>query len=198
MAVITAGLYRVDLFQTYVAQEVLNTFWYRHGLDANDKTQECADAFNTVVLPEIAIVQHVNVAYTNIKVAPVFGTGTEVNKSPTTTAGLIVGDPTVPFLAASIRLNRSTNEQRHGWKRFCGLAEGNITDTVFGAAYFALLVTLADELTSSITEVAETFFPQIVRKPFSTKAMSPNWEAIQTNSGLAPNRQTTQNTRKPF
>lgn len=198
MAVITAGLYRLDLVQDYGNQEILNTFWYRHGLDDNFKADELAAGFNTVVLPSMAAVQNQSLFYTNIRVTPIFGGSVEVNLVPTTTVGLIAGDPTAAFIAVSIRLNRSTSELRHGWKRICGLTEGNVTRTGLSAGFLAICVTLADVFTSEVDEVAETFFPQIVRKPFTTKDQTPDWEAIQTTSGLVPDRQTTQNTRKDF
>ncbi|AXH78639.1 MAG: hypothetical protein [Circular genetic element sp.] len=198
MAVIVAGLYKLDLFQTYMGEQILNTFWYRHASDDNTKALELAIEFDTDIMPTLAVIQNADLSYDDICVTPIFGTGVEVNKTPAISTGADVGASMPTFMCASIRLNRSTNELRNGWKRFAGLIESQVNAASFTSGYLAELTTLANDLAADLNDGVEVFTPQIVRKPMSTKAKNDFWEAIDVGSATALNRPTTQNTRKTF
>lgn len=198
MPVLTAGLYKVDLQHQYLGEQMLNTFWYRHTLDANDEADNLADGFDTDILPLIALIQSSSVTYSNIRVTPIFGTGVEINLPPTTANGALVGTDMATYMAVSIRLNRSTNELRNGWKRFAGLLEENTGATSFAGGYNSSVNTLATALADQITTVGAIFNPYIVRRPFSTKQQSPNWEGILVASAIGLNRPTSQTSRKTF
>lgn len=198
MPVPTSGLYRVDHFQTYKEQQVLNTYWYREQGGSNDVAADLGLAFEANLANEIAAVQHVDVAYTLIKVTPVFGTGVEFNLTPQVTAGTATGTPMPSFMAASIRLDRSTNEVRNGWKRYCGLAEENVGATSFSGAYNGVLNALGTKLELTLNASPFFFIPVIVRKPFSTKAQEAFYTITDVGNTTTLNRPTTQNTRKSF
>lgn len=198
MSILTAGLYRVDLFQTYFNEQLLNTFWYLADTGADDLAGDLALNFDVDVMPDIVAIQNTSVLYTLIRVTPIFGTGIEVNRIPTASAGAVSGDAMPTFMAVSIRLNRTTSELRNGWKRFAGLVEANTGAQSFAGAYIAACETLANTLTNPVVGGGVNYLPYIVRKPFSTLAQSPNWEGIETQTGTVLNRPTTQSTRKTF
>lgn len=198
MAVITQGLYQVTLEQQIGQNQIRNVYWYRNQSGDNDKSQEMWDAFNGNVMNQHANAQHENVVYTNLQVISIFGSQLEINGQPTITQGAVTGTLLPAFTVASIRLLRSNRDLRSGWKRISGITEENVESPGFTAAYMVLLQALANEVTVNLSGGVEVFTPSIVRKPFTTKAQSPDWEAIDTNTGLALDRVTSQNTRKTF
>lgn len=198
MAIINNGLYRVDAFQQYLGKEVLNTFWYRENAGLNTKADLLGGLFNAQIQPLIAAVQNTGVSHTNIRVTPIFGAGIEFNVAPTAPAGTIPGDQMPSFLAASIRLNRSDRTLRNGWKRFAGLLEQEVGAQSFSGGFVTLLTTLGTAIAADLAGGGDLFHPQIVRKPFSTKALSANWESIDVGGFTVANRPTTQTSRKTF
>lgn len=198
MALITNGLYRIDLFQTYFTQQVINTFWYREQSGANDQAEELNLAFDALVIPALATMQNTDLSYDNLRCTPIFGTGIEDNRTPVAPAGLKVGTPMATFIAASIRLNRSTNELRNGWKRLVALTEEEVGAQSFAGVLNAELAAIGTLLDQNIIDGPMIFEPVIVRKPFSTKAQSPNWEFTAVGGFSVLNRPTTQNSRKQF
>ena len=198
MAIILTGLYRVDVFQTYLNEICLNTFWYRETFGFNNLAQDLADEFDTTVAPSLAVIQNTGVVYDLIRVTPIFGNEIEVNKTPTTPAGLVNGTQMSTFVAVSIRLNRASTELRNGWKRFTGLVEELTASTTFAGSYVTTLQATAVTLSTVLTGVTGIYQPSIVRKPFSTKEQTPDWEAIDVGGATVLNRPTTQNSRKIF
>jgi len=198
VAVVTAGLYEVSLFQEYFGEVCLNTFYYLSNAGANDGQEELATLFDTLVLPYLPLVQNPSVFYTNIRVTPIFGTGVEENRIPTTANGSLTGQALPSFVALSLRLLRSTNELRSGWKRFVGLTEEVVGASSLAGSLIADATTLANALDANLVGTSDFYKLAITRKPFSTKAMSPNWEAIDVNGVVVVNRPTTQNSRKQF
>jgi len=198
MAIVTAGLYKLELFQLLQNQEIINTFWYLNTEGNDGVAQNVIDGFEGIAITDVANAQSTDLTYTKYRCTPIFGTAAEVEDTVGEVNGNVVGDTMPPFMAASIRLNRGTNELRSGWKRFAGLVEQNVQQTTFTAGYLILLDSLAAKLDNQLSPAGLFFDPVIVRKPFSTLAQSPNWEAIPVASTTAVNRPTTQNSRKPF
>ncbi len=198
MPVVTSGLYEVTLFQDKTGNELLNVFWYWEQGGADDLADTLADRIDTTVLPPIAAIQHVDIDYTLIRVQPIFGTGIEANKTPTTPSGLVAGASMSNAYAVSLRLFRTTNETRSGWKRFSGLVEENTNFNSFTAAYIVDLDSLAFVLAQDLVDGADRFKPVIVRKPFSTKDNDPDWVRNLISSVAVVDRPTTQNSRKLF
>lgn len=164
MPEITEGLYRIVLEQTYRGQIVLNTFFYTNSLGNDDEQELAAQAFDEDVLPTIATVQHETVFYTSIRAQNVTGALADFVLTPTATEGDIVGTPMASFIAAAIRLNRTTKETRNGQKRFCGQTE-ELTDTqTWETSYVTLLETLGTVLTEQMITVGGIFDPQIARQ----------------------------------
>ncbi len=198
MPVVTSGLYEVTLFQDEGGNEMLNVFWYWEQGGDDGIADVLAGRIDSTVLPPIADIQHVGIDYTLIRVQPIFGTGIEENLVPTTPSGLVAGSAMSNAYAVSLRLFRSTNETRSGWKRFSGITEENTNFNSFTAAYITDLDSLAFVLAQDLVDGADRFKPVIVRKPFSTKAMSPDWIRNEISSVAVVDRPTTQNSRKLF
>lgn len=198
MAVITAGLYRVDLFQNYINQEVVNSFWYRELGGDNDQASALNLALDNVLMTPLATMQHEDVLYVNLRCTPMFGIGIEDNRTPAQARGLKTGTKMSTFMAASIRLNRSTNELRNGWKRFTGLTEEEVGASAFAAPLITELQAIGGVIDMALVDGAKTFQPVIVRKPFSTLANSPSWEFTDVASTTVLDRPTTQSSRKQF
>jgi len=198
MPVVTSGLYEVVLFQDKSGNELLNVFWYWEQGGDDGIADVLAERFDVTVLPLIAAIQETGIDYTLIRVQPVFGTGIEENLTPTTASGLVAGAAMSNAYAVSLRLFRSTNETRSGWKRFSGLVEENTNFNSFTAAYITDLDSLAFVLGQDLVDGADRFKPVIVRKPFSTVENDPDWVRNEISSVAVVDRPTTQNSRKLF
>lgn len=198
MPIVTAGLYEVTLFQNNTTTEFLNVYWYWHDGNSNTQAVLLAGLFDTGVLPQQAAIQHVNINFTNIRVKPIFGTGVEANLTPTTPAGLLVGTQMNPAYAISLRLFRTTNETRSGWKRISGISEEVTNTNTFTAPYLTTVALLSLAIRLNLTSGLDTFIPQIVRKPNTTVPPDPNWVINEISSAPAVDRPTTQSSRKAF
>lgn len=198
MPVITAGLYEVVLFQTIPISPAINVFWYVDTGGSDNAAFNLASAFDLTVLPILKLMQNNSVTYDNIRVTPVFGTGVEVNFIPTTPGGTTVGAMMNAAYCASIRLFRTTNETRSGWKRFSGMDEDVVNANNFTGAYLTVLNQVAGVLNNQIVFGGNTFTPNIVRKPFSTKDLSPDWLNNPVGVTQVLDRPTTQVSRKNF
>lgn len=198
MAIILAGLYRIDLFQDYLGEEVLNTFWYRETGGSNIDAAALNLAFDAAFIPPLSVMQNGDVTYTNLRCQPIFGTGIEDNRATVVAGGTKGGTSMSTFMAASLKLNRATNELRNGWKRFCGLTEEEVGAQSFAGALTTDLNAMGAVLDNVLVSGPLVFQPVIVRKPFSTLAQTANWEFTDLASTTTLNRPTTQSSRKTF
>ena len=194
MPTVTNELYKITLQGTYFDQTWVNVFWYYNFAGVGNETlAQVASGFDDNIIDAMAAAQNEDVLYKTIRVSHVNGTLADVNITPSQVNGDIVNTPMAPFLAASIRLNRTTKETRNGWKRIVGLTEENTGATSFSGAFTTLLTALGTAILDPISAGTGTdnLVPVIVRET------SPgNWIYNDIQSIQVINKPTTQNTRK--
>ncbi len=193
MAVVTAGLYKIILEQSYSAQTVLNTFWYLNSLGSDDEQDKAAQAFDEDVLAVLAAVQHTTLVYNSIRAINVTGDLADFVLTPTTSSGSNAGTAVNTFTAAGIRLNRTTKETRNGQKRFAGMVEEEMSNQSWTAAYITTLETLATALVADISTVGGIFEAVIARQDLVTPT---NWFANPVASATVNDFVTSQVSRK--
>ena len=193
MPIITQGLYKVILEQTYSAQTLLNTFFYLQSLGADDEQDLCAQAFDEDILPVLKDIQHSSLGYDNIRVVNVTGTLADFNRTPVTTDGVLTGVAVNSFTAVGIRLNRTTKETRNGQKRFAGQSEEVLNNQSFTAGYLTNVELVSDALVADISTVGGIFEPVIARQ---SKIDPLDWIINPVASGTVNDFVTSQVSRK--
>ncbi len=193
MPVITAGLYQVILEQDYRGQTVLNSFFFEENLGSDDEQELCAQAFDEDLLIALAPIQHTSVVYISIRAKNVTGDLADFVRTPTTSAGTLVGLPLSSFIAAGIRLNRTTKETRNGQKRFCGATEEAMAVQSWDPTYLTVLETLGLALVAPITTVGGIFNPVIARQD---PIIPTNWTTNPVQSHTVRSTVTSQVSRK--
>jgi len=163
MPEVTSGLYKVTLVQSFAAQIIINTFYFTENLDRDDQQLLCAKAFDETILPAMASVQSQNLTYSEIIVDNPTGTLAAVSFVPTTTAGTEVGLNMPSFVAATIKLSRTTKETRNGSKRVGGMTEENVVGNGFIAGFLTQLQGLADVFADDISTVGAILHPVILK-----------------------------------
>ncbi len=190
-----SGIYEIVLFQTYLTEVCLNVFHYLSNISEDDNQSQCVLAFNSAILPEIALTQQADVVYDEIICRNLTGSLADITKVPGTPNGLVVGTRMSTFVSMPYRYNRIQKDTRDGAKRFVGAIEENAVQNAWDAAFFTLMQTLATFLDNGIAEGGKTFNPIILRKPDLGAGI---FQYSQISSVTALNRQTTQSSRKVF
>lgn len=197
-------LYQIVEKQNYNGQPgPINVFWYVSQTGSEPSALAVSTAFQTKMSAarracsntswSSAFMQVWNVnSLTNFGEFTSYGAGT-----------LSDGTQEAPrFMAASIRLLRTSKETRSGWKRLMGLTEGVLSTGTFTAGYLALLNTYAALLDDLLTAGGETLSPCIVGKSYDPDTGEENPPAVWLYNVIAGaaavDRPTTQNSRKPF
>lgn len=193
MAIITDGLYKIILEQTYSNQTVLNTFWYVNSLGSDDEQDKAADAFDETILPILKNIQSDSLLYLSIRAVNVTGDLADFVKTPTTGAGTQAGLEVNTFTAVGIRLNRTTKETRNGQKRFAGMTEDLMANQSWTAPFLVLVELVADALVADISTVGGIFEPVIARQDLVTPT---NWFANPVASATVNTFVTSQVSRK--
>lgn len=193
MPEITEGLYKVTLVQEYRSQVVQNVFFYEHTLGTDDQQEECAEAFDEDILPQLKLIQHSTLLYTAIRVANPTGDLADFVLTPTTPDGVQTGDPLSSFTACSFLLSRTTKETRNGQKRFAGMTEQNADTQRWETTFQAALDTFAPFLSAQISIVGALFNPVIARQNLITPTI---WTVNPVASAQARSTITTQVSRK--
>lgn len=67
------------------------------------------------------------------------------------------GENLAPFLAAAIRFNRQRSDMHHGWMRFSGFREGQVTGNQWAGTITTALVTLGNILMADIKDPTDSF-----------------------------------------
>jgi len=163
MPEVTSGLYKVTFKQTFNSQECYNTFWYLENLERDDHQEDCAEAFDEDILPEMKLIQSTGVAYKEITVENVTGDLADAVFVPTTAAGVTTGTKQQSFVAAGFKRVRTTKETRNGAMRVTGLTEDDTTGNQYEAAYVTLIDAFAIILGAQIGIVGALFDPVIVK-----------------------------------
>lgn len=125
-----------------------------------------------------------------------------VYASPTNDPGEQVGEPEPSFLSVSIQQVRQSRATRHGWKRFGGITENQVSGQTLTGPGFSQWQSIAAELFPPILTLDSQEFPEtryISFQPIIWGGNDPDfpegrYSAI--SSYVVKNVVTTQNTRK--
>lgn len=191
----SAGLYRIILEQTYQGKAIFNVFGYLHSLGQDDEQDLAAQAFDEDIMPQIKVVQSVNLAYTSIRAINITGSLADEVITPSEASGQAAGDDVVSFVSAPFRYNRETKDTRNGSKRLAGMLEQNLVGTGFLGSFFTALQTLATVFGTDISTVGGIFVPIIL----GAETVTPGtWNYNSIVSVQALQRSTSQVSRKVF
>lgn len=194
MPAVTNELFKVVLTGTYFSQVWNSVFWYYNVAGVgNLNLQDVADDFDAEIMVAFGNVANTSTIFSNIRVAHVNGTLADVNRTPSVLIGVRAGNATPPFVAASIRLNRTTKETRNGWKRIIGPVEEDMGALSWSGSYVTLLDALgtAMEQQLSMGGAVNNLDPVIVRQLTPT-----TWLYNLIAGTQSINKPTTQNSRK--
>ena len=187
-------LFKVTMSGSYVSQVWNNVFWYYNTTGVgNLNLPNVADSFDSEVTPDMAAAMNANVTLTNIRVAHVNGELADYNRTPSVTSGTNAGADCPPFIAAGIRLLRTTKETRNGYKRIVGMVEEDMTATTWLGGYQTLLSNLATAIEEALDMGGslDNLDPVIVRTVTPT-----SWVYNPLAGTQIVARPTTQNSRK--
>lgn len=194
MPAVTNDLFKVVLKGTYFSQVWNNVHWYYNVSGVgNLNLLNVADSFEAKVLAFYADVMAIEVTIDEIRVSHENGVLADVIITPSIAAGVVVGTPMAPFMAARINLERTTKETRIGRKMILGLIEENTGATSFAGTYNAELGDLGTALEDSLDMggALDNLLAVIVR------TVTPTTWIYNLISGSTPvNQPTTQNSRK--
>lgn len=184
--------------QLYLAQQVLNVYYYRITSItplADPYLPTLSDWFEDNVIPAVCDIQadaliHVSREWRNLTNGTDLYTVTEAvpGSQATPTASL-----TPSYVSAGFMLQRESLVTRNGYKRFAGIPEHQITGNTWledSGVRTALASALASDITVGLATVAE---PVIVKRPIDVPVAEYEYSSI----GSAVFRSLgTQNTRK--
>jgi hypothetical protein len=188
--------------QVYLAQEVINRYWYRLDSTSTPDLTALEVSFENTVLNGVSAVQvaqltHVDVTIINHSNPESFGTFTSDIDGELVTTDLLP-----PFCAVGVRLNRASREIRNGQKRIAGLGENSQIDGIFTSSFITLLVAELGVLNSTLTESIRNYFPVVVRNkpteadPGIDPQDASTWRYSTFTGVTIKNAVTTQNSRK--
>lgn len=191
-----ANIVRATAFQTFFNQEVLNVYFYEcNGVPSTAEINAFSSVFADAVLADARQAQHNSLRYSRVLVELV-DTGYQYDLSYDVPGTYPSTEPTAPFYAYGVKLFRTDNSTRHGFKRLAGVPEDNNTANIIQgietpAALEDYLTSLAVTLTLGFG-LAE-FQPVIIGKNNSNDVA--DWTANPIVSA-AFTKITSQNTRK--
>lgn len=194
-------LIQINDFQTYLGQELLNTYYYRLTLGgstlANPYSTMASSFANDVISPLVgmqsALVEHTVLELRNLS------NGIDIYSVPIGFTGAVSASiaTTLPsYVALNIKLVRESLATRNGSKRIGGLAETSVSGNAFNFASPLIknniLTALAADLVDGPVAIAA---PVIVKRPIASPA---GLGYVFANIGSATTNEivTTQNTRK--
>jgi hypothetical protein len=206
-----SDLYQVRMNGILLSQQCLNVFFVeRTSTDYN--AVDIALAVNANVWGTIRGVLSDSLTMTSIDVTSLanpadFATVPGVPDSGN--VGGTSGQDLAPFLAAAIRFNRQRSDMRHGWMRFSGFREGQVTGELWSGAVTDALTTLGTLLMQDIMDETDSFsvcrLHIVKRIPYTTPSGKRGYRLPQDASEYVSYipltfdvypRVTTQNSRK--
>lgn len=198
MAAQVGDIYQAVASGVYLGQAVTNVYWYK--LIVNNGSPARAGVLSNriadTLLPQVAAIQNDQMLWTGVNVInyrdPADSFLESVNVSGVLPTANNVALPS--YMALAFRYQRVASGQRYGYKRFCGLNEGQVdgnTVTINQALLDDVRGMLARNLTSANSDTQ--FKPVVVKRPVTLGANPISYEP----SSVRFNGLTTQNTRKP-
>lgn len=167
MALATSHIVRVTDVQTYLNQEVLNVYHYGLIVETGSTVptmSEILSAIETAVVDEVALRQNGSVTHTELTGVNL-SDGVTIGSITTNTTGSNVasGEALPSFYCVTIRLQRSSALTRHGYKRYCGISEGEVQGNDLLQNPFNSWQAVADLLRDNITiDTGVTLMPIIL------------------------------------
>ena len=198
----TNSLFKITDFSERGAEEVQNVYWYV-GLFSPDtlNTDIVATSMMALLDTYLPPLQPSNVSHTIMEVDELTSNSNFTSVASTISDGTLASPWLPNFVAASIKLLRTTKETRHGFKRISAGNEANLNNNIWEASFVVTLQSLADALANNLTAGPQTILPAIVRKgSISDPSIDPDdpttWVYNLIESATAVSRVTTQNSRK--
>ena len=190
-------LFQVIFKGTLLGQEWSNVYWYRAPAAGSNFALQTANDFDTNFSPQYAAFCNLSTAFTSIEVINLQDDTDFAEITPTSTVGVVTGDPEPSYLAVAVKLLRSSRETRNGWKRIPGLVEGDLSGNTIAGATVTRMTGLANLFDNALPN-GQT--PVIVRKTYTgtPPVLNPPslWITVDIGDyeivGI-----TTQNSRKP-
>ena len=160
----TAILMRAEVTTTYALQTFKNVFWYIRTTGVTPDYEQWHTDFSNVLLQEIHDQQTSSVDMPLLSVVNVNSTDVPYEADPGFGGGPIGGEDLPPFVAAGIRLTRSTNETRHGQKRLFVGSETSMAGGAWLTADFLAYEAIADIMGADLVADSLPWSPVIVRR----------------------------------
>lgn len=201
-------IYQIKLNQRFGGTDMLNVFYYVSNdatIDANSLGQPF---FNVIVLNLVPWVYQ-GVDYVGAEIENLFDP-VDFGGYTFATQGQKAGNVLPNFVAMSYRMDRQRRDMRHGYKRFFGLIEEQVTGNGLNpsdASYQAILDMagyLGDNLNTSSAGPVDADPVVVQRVPYTTSSGNQAYRLPQSQAeavyfvvdGVTVQGPTTQNTRK--
>lgn len=162
--------YKVNTYSTMLGSSCQNEYWYRQETGTGGAV-ELADAFITLVLDIVRLVQSSQILYNLIKVYSQQGGTDFIEIDLTGQNGLNGANSLPPFCAIALSTPRKRSDMKPGQKRLVGIPDiyddqGVITNV----DYLAAIDDVADALSTDLGDVgtSSVWSPVIVRRVKTT------------------------------
>lgn len=202
MPVVSNGsLFKIVDNQMIGSDVIINRYWYfLNAIPNSVSASDIADLWEAIFSAWLPPAQVTALTHTTIEVDEVTSVSNFFTRASTLGAGTRVG-PVLPYyVAARIRLFRTTKETRSGWKRIGVATETDLETNGWSPTYKAVLDSLAAVMNDPLITTAGNAEPCIVRitkDPATGAPFAPSlWVYNLVESAGASSFNTTQNTRK--
>lgn len=195
MPTATEGLLQVTLEGVYLGEEwALVWHYWDSAQTASKDLSTFATQFDTIVASQIPPVVGASCLFQRILVRDVLGIENDVEIVPSVGAGALGGDSLASWMAARIDMLGADKSTRRGYKRICGVTEGQASFQNLSATGLANFQTLEAPFLQQIIVGPVSYQPVIYGGPTPTNPTRSIANLVTSVS--AQQRLTSQNTRK--
>lgn len=148
--------------QTYLGQQVNNVYFFE-AVDGTATLTGLATWFETNVVPDIKGIQNDEVTHINLRLRNLFDLG-ETYEEPLTGVGALASSSfELPaFVAYTARLDHTSGDVRPGFKRWAGVSEDSVTDSLVAAVRITAIEAICANLVNPPADVNATWAHVIV------------------------------------
>lgn len=185
-------VWRLTHNQALYGKLVQNVYYFGTS-DAGGNAHDLNAAFNSAWIPNIRNIQSEDLTYDNLDSVGVVGVF-DFDTFSLADGGSIAAPSEPVFVAWSFRQDRAAANERHGYKRYAGVADISWADGAIDPAFLPTLDALATELNDAIAFGTPVYVPLIQRRFLDNIELEvPEYYTYGTASfrGIS-----TQNTRK--
>lgn len=143
-----ADVYELRLSGTFDGRNNISVFHAQRTSGAHD-ADVVGQAFIDTVLSSIAAAQHTAFAYVNLEVKSLGDPLDFALFNVSAFTGSVVGDPLPGFNACAIQFFRTRTDMNHGFKRFSGLTEPDVSASTVQPAQITRMNTIGTNLVSA-------------------------------------------------